>query len=467
MQDREKRYHNSAVDFDLTSAVLEALYKFKEDGDLKINFYGGVKWWWEKAPTFDDKLRDSIPSRARKSYEGPRQFDDDMLNEAYVDLMQGPFQLRAGKQIVIWGQLDMQRVADVVNPLDLRRGVPGVDTWEEIKQGVWMIRGFYQSDLPGNLLFEAIFNPGDFREMRLPPEGTHYGELVHNSRFNPDDEFGLGQWILEKMKSDAPGWNTSNYEYGFKVRGYTWNIDWTLLYYNSLSDTPVAHPDRNLPFVYTYVSEALGGGVPGWSDYEDQVFYYKRMESVGGTAQVYLDKLWQTVWRLEWAYQIGVPMNKSIDGSTATTNGWTRRDAYAFALACSKSVNIPGFTQSFLATGRQLDFTITYAWDKVRNHSSELVLGPSGHAYNHSVNDQVSLFLKQDLFHSTIMFIFNGYYHFHTMKWMAVPTITYLFPGNHWRADVGYAMFGGADAKYVSNNFASKDSILLRLRYEF
>jgi hypothetical protein len=65
------------------------------------------------------------------------------------------------------------------------------------------------------------------------------------------------------------------------------------------------------------------------------------------------------------------------------------------------------------------------------------------------------------------MFIFNGYYHFHTRKWMAVPTITYLFPGNHWRADVGYAAFGGARAKYVSDNFASKDSILLRLRYEF
>ncbi len=57
----------------------------------------------------------------------------------------------------------MQRVADVVNPLDLRLGVPGVDNWEEIKKGLWMIRTTYQSSLPGNLIFENIINPGYYQ----------------------------------------------------------------------------------------------------------------------------------------------------------------------------------------------------------------------------------------------------------------------------------------------------------------
>ncbi|MCP4714906.1 MAG: DUF1302 domain-containing protein, partial [Deltaproteobacteria bacterium] len=404
-----------------------------------------LKWWWDKSTAFDDELKRSIPTRGRRDHVRPRHFDDDMLTEAYVDIINGPLQLRVGKQIVIWGQLDMQRVADVVNPLDLRKGVPGVDTWEEIKQGVWMVRGYYQSDLPGNLLFEAIFNPGDFREMLLPEDGTHYGTLVHESVFDPSNKFGMGHWILEKMKRDAPGFTLGNYEYGFKVRGYCWNIDWTLMYYNSLSDTPVAHPDRNGRLALAYVLPAIQGrAAPDWPDYK--VFYYKRTQNIGGTAQVYIHNLWRSVWRLEWAYQIGVPMNKGTDGSSTGTYGWTRRDAFAFAVACSKSITIPGFTQSFLATGRQLDLTITYAWDKVLNHDHDLVLGSSGHAYDHSVNDQVSMFLMQDFFHSTFMFICNGYYHFHTGKWMVVPTVTYMFPGDHWRADVGYAAFGGAKA---------------------
>ena len=93
------------------------------------------------------------------NYQFPQKIDD-VITELYTDYINGPWQVRTGKQIVIWGQLDMSRVADVVNPLDLRWGVPGVDTWEEVKQGLWMIRTFYQSQLPGNLLFEFILNPG-------------------------------------------------------------------------------------------------------------------------------------------------------------------------------------------------------------------------------------------------------------------------------------------------------------------
>ncbi len=98
-----------------------------------------------------------------------------MLTEAYIDYINGPLQIKVGKQIVIWGQLDIQRVADVVNPIDLRKGAPGIDNWEEVKRGIWMIRSIYKSQLPGDLQFEGIFNPGDFRGIQIPYEGTHYG----------------------------------------------------------------------------------------------------------------------------------------------------------------------------------------------------------------------------------------------------------------------------------------------------
>ena len=106
-------------------------------------------------------------SKDRQQYQFPQRIDD-VITELYTDYTSGPWQVRTGKQIVIWGQLDMSRVADVVNPLDFRWGYPGIDTWEEVKQGLWMIRTFYQSQLPGNLLFEFILNPGYFAAQKLP-----------------------------------------------------------------------------------------------------------------------------------------------------------------------------------------------------------------------------------------------------------------------------------------------------------
>lgn len=470
IQDREEKYHDSPIDYLRTNALLEALYKLKDDGDLKINLYGGVKGWWDKALALDDQLHRSVPARARKDHTMPQSFDRDILTEAYIHIVKGPFELRVGKQIVIWGQLDAARVADVVNPLDLRTAMFGIDNWEDMKQGLWMIRSIYQSQLPGNLLFEFIFNPGDFKKILLPGDGTHYGEDVSSSMstlVDYDPAFGFGHWILEKMNRDAPGFSLSNYEYGMKVRGYCYNIDWTLLYYNSLDDGGVANPNKISRMVTQgYIFPVLGGQpIPDWSS--EKLFYYERYHALGGVMQTYVDRLWQTVWKMEWGYQIGVPMNKGTDGRSGAIYDWTRRNVFGFAVNVSKYVNIPKFTDSFIATGRQTSVSLTYYYDKVFNHDHDLVLGSSGHAYNHSVNDGVSLFVMQDLFHSTFIFTCNMSYYFHTGKWMAAPSIGYYFPGKHWRFDLGYMAFGGSKAKQVSRNNATKDSVMLRLRYEF
>jgi hypothetical protein len=238
------------------------------------------------------------------------------------------------------------------------------------------------------------------------------------------------------------------------------------MYYNSLSDTPVANPQRITPFTLMYIQAGIQGrNPPDWPDYK--VWYYKRFQTVGGTAQTYMEKLLSTIWRLEWAYQIGIPMNKGTGGKDDAVYDWVRRDAISVAVAVSKYWDIPKFTQSRIATGRQMSMTITYAWEKILNWDHDLVLGSSNHAYDHSANDQVSLFLQQEMFHSVIFFTFNGFYQFHNGKWMAVPSFTYIFPGKHWRFDLGYAAFGGAKAKYVSNAGSKRDSVILRLRFEF
>ena len=69
--------------------------------------------------------------------------------------------------------------------------------------------------------------------------------------------YGVTTWQFEKARRDAPGWLLKNYEYGLRVRGFTWNIDWTLLYYNGLYDAPIATSKLPDAFASNYISRLL------------------------------------------------------------------------------------------------------------------------------------------------------------------------------------------------------------------
>lgn len=470
MKAREKKYRDTALDLAKTSVYLEGLYTFTDSPDLTVRLFAGLKWWYEAASGFiDDEQSRHIHHRHRKDYVSPRSFDDDILTEAYFDIIKGPLQVRLGKQIVIWGQLDVDKVADVVNPLDFRWNVPGIDSWEEVKKGLWMARVTYQSSLPGALIFEGIFNPGYFQEMRLPYDGTHWGERY-------DEPFGapgitLFGWQQEKMHRDAPTWNLSkNYEWGFRVRGYTLGVDWTLLYWNALADAPVGNPGRLSKFSLQYIQAAIGAAGDGstiwpydWPDYK--VFYYKRMQTFGGTAQYYADWLHGSILRLEWFYNKGQPFNYGGRGEVADVDGWTRRDQYGFALSYSDKFRIPGITDT-IGCGKMFDVTLTFSWDKIRNNNHSLYKSAYNHRPGDSTTEGISLFMMQMMFNAEWTFVFIGNYRPRIGKYFGCPTITYAFPGSHWYADVGFKFYG-AKRGYCHGTYHDKDAALFRLRYEF
>jgi hypothetical protein len=470
--ERQDPYRDNRLDFLQTQALLKVLYRLKEGeghDDLTVRLYGGVKWWWQKALMLDDQYRRSIPHRDRKDWTHPRSFEDDILTEVYVDIIKDPWQLRVGKQIVIWGQLSMNRVADVVNPLDIRRGFPGQNPWDDIKVGLWMIRAIYESELPGNLLFETIFNPGDFEPMQIPLEGTHAGIKAWNVRFFDPyiQKYGIFHWQREKMYRDAPGWSRSNWELGLRVRGNTLGVDWTLLYWNARDDGPVMNPGRGYDFTMIFIDTAQAGkGLHNidWPSYK--VFHYKRYTTVGGTAQVFVPQLWDTVWRTEWFVEINRPLNKATHGDRAAIYGWTRRTIWGAALEVSKALNIPWFTSSRIACNRMLDVRLTYFREQVMNHDHDLTLDTREYAWTNSTNDSVILFMKQDMFNSRVIFVCTANYYLRTKKWMAVPSFGYVFPGIHWRFDLGYAAYGGPQRRWVASS-DKNDKLVMRVRYEF
>jgi hypothetical protein len=346
-----------------------------------------------------------------------------------------------------------------------------------------MIRAFYQSELPGDLLFEVIFNPGDYKNIQLAHEATSPGTspwgVRNGAAGTKDAQIGVYEWNREKWTRDAPGWNTSNWGGGGRIRGFTYGIDWTLIYWNSIQDDGIADLTKGIyignvflpdftSWTYLYRKRSAAGEdvSPYWNEF-GTLYKYRRYEMIGGTLERYCPEVWDTVWILEWALDFGHPINKGTDGDgEQAAYGDTERNILNIAIKMQKALNIPWFTQSFIATGRMLDVAITYQWDKVLSSDSDDGLGTRWHQRGDSVADNITLWFKQDTFHNKLVWVFIGNYYFQIGRWQAIPSVGYSLPGVHWRIEGGYAMYGGKHDKYI-NYSSHNDAAFMRIRYEF
>ena len=466
--------HDSRFDLALTSLYFESIYKIKESPDMSITWFNGLRYWYEASSSLDDTAHQYIASNDRRRYQMPTHFED-FLTESYLSFVTGPWDIRVGKQIVIWGQLDTSRVADVVNPMDLRRGVPGVDNWEEIKNGLWMIKTSYRSSLPGNLIFENIINPGFYQNIQLPYEATHWGGDHASYSFGPKIKSpGIFHWQQEKWNKDAPnGWNSDNWELGFRVQGYAYDIDWSLLYWNARSDSPIARVHSAIKYSNNFALPAVAALITGsdtvHAKYWDggKCYSYKRYQTFGGTAQTVIEPLHNSVWRVEWFYELNSPYNTGTKGSKQSLYGVTRQDVGAIALQYNDKYEIPWFTRH-IGTGKFFELSFTYMIEHIFNMNPDIVLeGSRNHRQGDPNMQSLSLFMMQQMFNASWTFTFNSSYQPMIKKWFICPTFTYKWPGEHWNTDIGAVVYGGSNNEYVGDAMAHKDSLLFRMRYEF
>jgi hypothetical protein len=126
------------------------------------------------------------------------------LWECYVDLSRGPMFLRVGRQNLSWGETDVFRLLDSINPLDKTFGGPFEDL-DDRRIPLWMLRGSYNfGDLGplNSISLEAFWVPGTWDAHISPwaPKGTAYSaplsaDLARFLSFKyPDKEMDSSRW---------------------------------------------------------------------------------------------------------------------------------------------------------------------------------------------------------------------------------------------------------------------------------
>lgn len=162
---------------------------------------------------------------------------DKMLHEAYVTWSPGNFFLRAGKQIVGWGETDGFRLMDQINPVDNRRGLGDVE-FENTIIPIWLVRADYhiqpQSRWLQDIGLETVFNPNARFQPDRPIDLGNDVSGVWAPDVNP---FPGGQLGSTRYDNKAPhDWERGGMEFGTRVKGVINDMIFSLNYFNGISN---------------------------------------------------------------------------------------------------------------------------------------------------------------------------------------------------------------------------------------
>ena len=260
------------------------------------------------------------------------EFNDnlDFIREAYIDanmdLESGTaFNLRVGKQQIVWGRTDLFRVLDVINPVDFSRNNI-YDELEDIRIPLWSASAewmFGANETFDDINFQMVWVFDEFRPNNLGQGGEPNMILDAGSFFRgmkncwdngctvanfaggaSATDFGPHQ--IGIRQANMPSWSLANSQIGVKVEGVYQGIGFSVNALRYRSQLPV-----------------LRGGIPATNSFTGQtetVFPYliafdidfPEVTLLGGSLDFYSDTL-KSAFRIEGAFTQGEEFANTLE----------------------------------------------------------------------------------------------------------------------------------------------------------
>ncbi|MEA3317337.1 MAG: DUF1302 family protein [Bacteroidota bacterium] len=151
------------------------------------------------------------------------------LRELYVDLYFKNFDLRIGKQQIVWGKADGAFITDIVSPLNLSEFL--LPDFNEIRRGVIATKFDYYF---GNNIFEIIWIP-IFTSTEMPAQGSIWSSQLD---FKVPATFDWSQSEINPR--------LENSEFFAKYSALTSNIDFEIMGGYTWDDKPTMHIEKQI-----------------------------------------------------------------------------------------------------------------------------------------------------------------------------------------------------------------------------
>ncbi len=148
---------------------------------------------------------------------------ENQLRELYVDLKMAdiPVSFRLGKQQIIWGEADDFRMLDRANPLDtswhyIMEIPPPSFGWDDLRIPLWMLKGLWDIGNIGgtisNTFFEAFWNPGDWRPVKVGYLPRPWGLRIQNPLFNREDGAFFAPFRVNRLMKGTALFKQGDYD---------------------------------------------------------------------------------------------------------------------------------------------------------------------------------------------------------------------------------------------------------------
>jgi hypothetical protein len=198
------------------------------------------------------------------------------LWEAYADFTKGPLFVRVGRQILAWGEADVFRLLDGINPLDSTFGGFFEDL-DDRRIPLWMLRSSWNFGDWGpmhTLTLEGFFVPGKMDAHVSPwtPYGSPYAAP-------------LPAFIAPSIRIKTPNREWSESRWGVRMQGlFGSNLNWSIAHYQTFLDmaslrsviigSPPVLVDLNSLQMWAEYPEVriTGGSFNYWESMTDFVF---------------------------------------------------------------------------------------------------------------------------------------------------------------------------------------------------
>ncbi len=204
----------------LTTALLEIGYKPTDNLKLFASGYFEGDWAYEILGNGRNNQWDAKGFGGSRHHQYIRDDWNDWLHEAHITYTTDNVFFRIGKQIVQWGETDVWRLTNLINPIDQRRGVSDVK-FETSIIPIWMVRAEYNSKVESKFLSEFgvqfILDPAfKFRGNEIVYPGNDWQGVFSPNITIPGLGYVGSQYNDEEKPND---FDTEYFSYGLKLRG--------------------------------------------------------------------------------------------------------------------------------------------------------------------------------------------------------------------------------------------------------
>lgn len=469
------RHFSTSSRFVMNRFVIQPEFNF--DFDERVKLF--VSWRFVKEPRYNKEAKDRRRNVPSLSPLENTFYDEDSFKPWELVWDVSPIDrlsLRIGRQFISWGETDGLRLLDVINPQDGTFSPPAAAnlfSLDETRIPLWGLRASYRLIPASNTAIEFIAMPGyDEARKRVDEAAPLAGRWAPH----PETRIALGRLFTEPIAGTTRV--IPSIQRVFPDAGDNWRIGGRITHtvgklHFGLGYIWGFNPQAaDLTFKFLEASPCGPPACPPNSTLARLRLFNDRTSIFAGHFNYPLEEL-KTALKGEGALYPSKPFNISkYPGSSGFKagphprhgDGITEKNTLRYSLGLDRSTLIP-----FLHPDdpwRVFNFSFQIFQSIIFDHEDGIRAFSTAEKIK-QVSTSLTLRVSTGYFGDTVLpDVFLGYDP--EGYWLANPAISYVPPWNEkMRVSLVAALYGGRNKFKSFGSFDEKDSIFLKMRYQF